>query len=175
VILVRHAMPEVRPDVPAQSWELGEAGRAAARALARVLPPAPFALTSDEPKARQTAEEIVGVQGGTLAVDARLGEARRPPGWDAEFRARAREYVGGREHAGWEPHAEVVARVDAAVRAGLSAALAAPLVVVGHGQALALWLRATGAIDDAAQFWSALALPDAWAAGLDGDAPVRVT
>jgi hypothetical protein len=85
VILVRHAMPEVRPEVPAERWELGEAGRAAARAC-----------------------------GDT------------------------------------------------------------PLVVVGHGQALTLWLRDIGAIADAPRFWSALAFPDAWAADLAGHAPVRV-
>jgi broad specificity phosphatase PhoE len=174
VILVRHAMPEVRPEVPAERWELGEAGRAAARALARALPPAPFVLSSDEPKARQTADAIVAVGGGTLAIDAGLAEAGRPPGWEADFRARAREYVGGREHAGWEPHAAVVARVDAAVRAGLRACGDTPLVVVGHGQALTLWLRDIGAIADAPRFWSELAFPDAWAADLAGHAPVRV-
>jgi broad specificity phosphatase PhoE len=142
----------------------------------------PFTLTSDEPKAQQTAEELVAVCGGTVAVDARVAETRRPNVWDVNFRELARQYVIGRQHRGWEPHDAVVGRFDAAVRAGLGANQAAPLVVVSHGQALTLWLRSVGAIADAPSFWSELAFPDAWTvrvrwsrgALLADDAPVRV-
>jgi broad specificity phosphatase PhoE len=162
VVLVRHAMPEIQPDLPAERWRLGDDGRAAARELAGSLPRGPFALTSDEPKAQQTAEELVAVCGGTLAVDARVAETRRPHVWDVNFRELARQYVAGRQHPGWEPHDAVVGRFDAAVRAGLGARHGAPLVVVTHGQALTLWLRSVGAIDDAPRFWSELEFPDAW-------------
>jgi broad specificity phosphatase PhoE len=162
VVLVRHAMPERQSDVPAERWRLGDAGRAAARELAGALPRELFAVTSDEPKAQQTAEELIAVCGGTLAVDARVAETHRPRAWDEGFRERARQYVGGRRHAGWEPQEAVVARFDAAVRAGLGALGTAPLIVVSHGQALTLWLRSVGAVDDAPSFWSALAFPDAW-------------
>jgi broad specificity phosphatase PhoE len=162
VVLVRHAMPETQPDVPAERWRLGDDGRAAARELADALPRAPFALTSDEPKAQQTAEELVAICGGTLAVDARVAETRRPHVWDASFRELARQYVAGCQRPGWEPHQAVVGRFDAAVRAGLGARHGAPLVVVTHGQALTLWLRSVGAIDDAPRFWSELEFPDAW-------------
>jgi broad specificity phosphatase PhoE len=159
-------MPERRPDVPAERWQLGDAGRAAARALARALPRAPFMLTSDEPKARRTAHELVAIRGGTLAVDPRLAETHRPHVWDANFSELARQYVGGHHHRGWERHDAVVARFDAAVRAGLGAGGQAPLVVVSHGQALTLWLRAVGAIDDAPRFWAELGFPDAWTVGV---------
>jgi broad specificity phosphatase PhoE len=181
VILVKHAMPEIRPDVPAERWELGDEGRAAARALAGALPPAPLTLASDEPKAQQTAEELVAVCGGTLAVDARVAETRRPHVWDTEFPARAREYVGGHRHDGWEAHDSVVARFDAAVRAGLRACPGHPLVIVSHGQALTLWLHSVGAIRDAPRFWSGLSFPDAWTVdvrwgggALAAGAPVRI-
>jgi broad specificity phosphatase PhoE len=106
VLLVRHAMPEVRPDVPAERWRRGDEG----------------------------------------------------------------------------PHEAVVERFDAAVRAGLAASQAAPLIVVDHGQALTLWLHSVGAVDDAPGFWSQLAFPDAWTVSVrwsDGAlvadaAPVRV-
>jgi broad specificity phosphatase PhoE len=100
VVLVRHAMPETQPDAPAERWRLGDNGRAAARELADALPRAPFALTSDEPKAQQTAAEIVAICGGTLAVDARVAETRRPHVWDASFRELARQYVAGHQHPG---------------------------------------------------------------------------
>ena len=162
VVLVRHAMPEPQPDVPARRWRLGDDGRAAARALAGALPRAPLTLTSDEPKAQQTAQELFAICGGTLAVDARFAETRRPHVWDVNFRELVRQYVSGRRHRGWEPHDAVVGRFDAAVRAGLGASQGAPLVVVSHGQALTLWLRGVGAIYDAPGFWAELAFPDAW-------------
>ena len=182
VVLVRHAMPETQPDVPAERWRLGDDGRAAARELARALPLAAYVLTSDEPKARQTAEEVVAVCGGTIAVDARVAETRRPHVWDVDFRELARQYVAGRQHSGWEPRDAVVGRFDAAIRDALGASRGAPLVVVNHGQALTLWLRSVGAVDDAPGFWSELAFPDAWTVSvrwshgalLTGDAPVHV-
>ena len=174
-------MPEVRRDVGAEHWQLGDEGRAAARALAGALPSSPFTLTSNEPKAQQTAEELVAVCGGVLAVDARVAETRRPPVWDTEFRELARDYVGGRQHDGWEPHRAVVVRFDAAVRAGLRARQGAPVVIVNHGRALTLWLRSVGAIQDAPRFWSELSFPDAWTVSvrlagqaLVGDAPARL-
>jgi broad specificity phosphatase PhoE len=182
VVLVRHAMPETQPDVPAERWPLGEAGRATARELADALPQSCFVLTSDEPKAQQTAEELVAVCGGTLSVDARVAETRRPHVWDVDYRELARQYVAGHRHQGWEPHDAVIRRFDAAVRDGLGASQRAPLVVVNHGQALTLWLRSVGAVNDPLRFWSELAFPDAWmvsvrwsqGALLAADAPIRV-
>jgi broad specificity phosphatase PhoE len=162
VVLVRHAMPVMEPDVPAERWRLGDDGRAAARDLAAALPRAPFAVTSDEPKAQQTAQEVVAVCGGTVTVDARVAETRRPHAWDEHFAERARQFVAGRRHDGWEPQHAVIARFDAAVREALDASNGAPVVVVTHGQALTLWLQSIGAVDDAARFWSELAFPDAW-------------
>jgi broad specificity phosphatase PhoE len=167
VVLVRHAMPVMAPEVPAERWRLDTEGRAAARALARALPRALFAVTSDEPKARQTAEELVDVCGGTLTVDARVAETRRPQAWDVDFAERARQFVAGRQHAGWEPQRAVVGRFDAAVREAIDASHGAPVVVVTHGQAMTLWLRSVRAVDDGPRFWSELAFPDAWSVGLE--------
>jgi broad specificity phosphatase PhoE len=166
VVLVRHAMPVIEPEVPADLWRLGAHGRAAARELAGALPQAPFAVSSDELRARQTAEEMVAVCGGTLTVDARVAETRRPRVWDANFAELARQFVAGRRHRGWETHDAVVSRFDAAVGEALGASGGAPVVVVTHGQVLTLWLRSVGALDDAPRFWSELAFPDAWAVTL---------
>jgi broad specificity phosphatase PhoE len=161
VVLVRHAMPVMEPEVPAELWRLGDDGRAAARELAGALPRAPFVITSDEPKARQTAEELVAVCPGRLTVDARVAETRRPHVWSADFADLARRFLAGHRHAGWESQDAVVSRFDAAVREALDAS-GGPLVVVTHGQAMTLWLHSVGAVDDAPRFWSELAFPDAW-------------
>jgi broad specificity phosphatase PhoE len=157
VILVRHAMPAIEPDVPPERWRLGEEGRAAARALADRVPRMTHVVTSDEPKAYETAEAL---RGWILTIDRRVAEASRPPVADG-YRDLARLYVAGHEHEGWEPHERVVARFRVAIRLALG--YLEPLVVVDHGLALTLWLRSIGAIADPAEFWSALAFPDAWA------------
>jgi broad specificity phosphatase PhoE len=167
VLLVRHAMPVMEPELPAELWRLGDDGRAAAHELAGALPRAALVVTSDEPKARQTAQAVVGVCGGTLAVDARVAETRRPHAWDANFPELARQFVAGRQHPGWESQHAVVSRFDAAVREALDASHAAQVVVVTHGQALTLWLCSVGAVQDAHRFWSELAFPDAWMVTVD--------
>jgi broad specificity phosphatase PhoE len=149
VILVRHAMPEVVPGVPPHEWELGPEGRAVARALAAALPSEPQVISSDEPKALQTAEEIVAVRGGTLIVDHRLAEARRPTEWDQDYRARAARYVGGEALAGWEPHDAVIERFAAAANGD---------IIVTHGLAMTLYLG------QGVAFWEELRFPDAWSA-----------
>jgi broad specificity phosphatase PhoE len=148
LILVRHAMPEVVPGVAPHLWELGESGRAAARDLARRLE-GRSVVTSDEAKARQTAEEIVAVRGGEMIVDNRLREATRPTAWDQNYREQARRYVGGEALDGWEPHTAVIARVTAAARGD---------IVVTHGLAMTLYLGA------GVRFWEELRFPDAWSA-----------
>jgi broad specificity phosphatase PhoE len=159
-------MPVMQCQVPADLWRLDHEGRAAARELASALPRAPLVVTSDEPKAQQTAEELVGAGGGTLSVDARVAETRRPHVWDANFAELARQFVGGHRHPGWETQDAVVSRFDAAVREALAASHGAPVVVVTHGQALTLWLRSVDAVDDGPRFWSELAFPDAWTVSL---------
>jgi broad specificity phosphatase PhoE len=149
VILVRHAMPEVVPGVAPHLWELGESGRAAARALAARLDGVAHVVTSDEPKARQTAEEIAAVHAAQIVVDARLREATRPTAWDGGYRDMARRYVAGEALDGWEPHAKVKARMAAAASGD---------VVVTHGLAMTLHLGA------GARFWEELWFPDAWSA-----------
>jgi broad specificity phosphatase PhoE len=150
VILVRHAMPEIVRDVPPDEWHLGAAGRAAARELADRLPHGPRVVSSDEPKARETAEEIAAVCGGSVTVDARLREAARPTAWDPDYRTNARRYLAGEALAGWEDHAAVARRVaEAAQNADIA---------VTHGLAITLLLG------ESISFWEQLRFPDAWSA-----------
>jgi broad specificity phosphatase PhoE len=156
VILVRHAMPELDPAVPHHDWHLGEAGRAAARELAARLPRDARVVSSDEPKARETAEEI----GLPFRLDARLREVARPAVWRDDYRAIARRYVAGETLDGWEPHDAVIARLRAAATAD---------IVVTHGLAMTVFLG-----QDVA-FWEELKFPDAWRVSPPGRIPARRT
>jgi broad specificity phosphatase PhoE len=150
VLLVRHAMPAARADIAARDWPLSAEGLAAARRLR--LPTGASLVASDEPKAAQTLR--AACPGAEILADAGFGEVRRPGEWDGDHRARARAYVEGARHAGWEPQEQVVARFEAAI-----ARHATPgrLLIVGtHGMALTLWL----ALRDPGPFWAALRFPD---------------
>lgn len=66
LFLVKHALPEIKPDVPAKTWRLGERGRAQSALLAEALRPyrPGVVITSDEPKAAETgriAAKILGL------------------------------------------------------------------------------------------------------------------
>jgi 2,3-bisphosphoglycerate-dependent phosphoglycerate mutase len=147
VILVRHAMPELDPAAAHHDWHLGAEGRAAARALAAHLEGGRI-VSSDEPKASETADEIAAVCGGSVRLDARLREATRPTGWRDDYRALAARYVGGERLAGWEDHGAVAQRVAEAVEQAD--------IVVTHGLAMTLFLGQSVA------FWEQLRFPDAW-------------
>ncbi len=164
VILVRHAMPVLVPEVSAEQWRLGPPGRAAARALGRTLEPG-VVVSSDEPKAAETAAEIAAVHGAGVGLDHRFGEAHRPYVWtdDASYRDRARAYLRGESVEGWEPHAFVAARFAAALADHAPRALATgvPLIVVTHGLAMTLWAWSIGAATDRVAWWEPLGFPDA--------------
>lgn len=165
-VYVRHAMAVSDPDLPPSRWDLGAAGRAAAKDLAARLEvnrPVAALITSPEPKAVGTAEPIAERFGVDLHLDDRLVEARRP--WvGKDYRAVAHRYLNGEEVDGWEDRGEVAARVGAAVRAVRAAGPPdAASIVVGHGLALCLHLGpGLPAGFDLAAFWARLAFPDAW-------------
>ena len=162
VLLVRHAMPVVDRAVPADRWRLGGHGRCAAQRLSAVIPNEPFAVTSDEPKARETAEAALAACGGGQIRDTRVGETGRPHLWHDDFAEVACSYLAGRRHQGWEPPDAVASRFDAAVTDAVRVSGGASVVVFTHGLALTLWLQSIGAVKDAPRFWSELTLPDVW-------------
>ena len=162
LVLVRHAMPEVRPDVPAPRWHLGERGRLAARNLRHALPEDPYLVASDEPKAIETLAEAS--DGADVTIDAAFAEVRRPhsPSEDTH-RALVMAYLRGAAHAGWEPHSAVVRRFDAALRRHRAEASSrGKVLVVGtHGTAMTVWLFASVRSGvDPVEFWAMLAFPD---------------
>lgn len=138
--LIRHAHTEPRADVPSPEWGLTAEGREAARVLA--LRDQWLELTlvasSQEPKARATAEPIAVAAALDLRIERDLREAGRP--WvDGDYAAIARRYLAGEETPGWEPADEVRERMQRAVRV-LSVEAGGPLAIVSHGLALSLLL-----------------------------------
>lgn len=158
LVLVRHAMPAFGPDVPAQEWELSTDGRAAAAALARLLPAGARLVGSDEPKAWQTLEPA----GPVHDRDPRFNEVSRTgEPWCGDFQVWRRNYVSGTDHPGWEPRAEVAARFNAGVTDQLAAAADGALVVASHGMAMTVWLTERFGLADPGEFWAGLRFPDA--------------
>ncbi len=153
--LVRHAMPEIRPEVPPAEWELGARSHRDARALAGRLPAGGLLVASAEPKARQTLEPA-----GPVRTDERFNEVWRDEPYGGDFRARRLGYVTGTDHPGWEPRDEAAARFAAGVRYWLSQVDGRPLVIASHGMAMTLWLTATGRVADPGTFWAGLQFPD---------------
>jgi broad specificity phosphatase PhoE len=156
-------MPHVDPSSPAESWQLGADGRAAARRLAPLVDGPVHAVASPEPKAVQTLEECL--PSSPIRTDPGFAEVRRPHEWtDGDtYRATARAYVQGRLPDGWERQEDVVARFDAAVvhHAALASAANRTLVIGTHGLATTLWLAGRfPLLPSPERFWERLRLPD---------------
>jgi broad specificity phosphatase PhoE len=164
LVLVRHAMPEIDPDLPANRWQLSAAGRDAAQAMHAHLPADGYLVASDEPKAIQTLRDMSG--NFDIPSNPGFAEVRRRQRWttDEEYRAVARSYVDGTRHPGWEGHDDLVARFESALEyhAAQAAAAARPLIVGTHGMALTLWLASRGLIGATSptDFWETLCFPE---------------
>jgi broad specificity phosphatase PhoE len=161
VLLVRHSVPAIDPDVPAEEWRLSADGRVRCEALAeRLATYEPQTIVSSpEPKARETAELVGGQLGLAVRESKDLREqARRTVGWlqreqlEAGIRGlfdRRDEVVFGEESA-----ADALARFTRAVDG-----LGPDAVVVSHGTVISLYAAArTGR--DAFEIWRSLELPD---------------
>lgn len=79
LVLVKHSFPEVDPDVPARKWRLSDEGRVRSRILGEEL--AGYVLdlivSSDEPKAVDTAEIAAGVLNVPIEIVKGLHEHER--------------------------------------------------------------------------------------------------
>ena len=161
IILVRHAMPKVVPGVASNLWGLGDAGREDCVLLAHALPPGITAVwSSDERKARETAE-VIGLRLGLpVSTDSGFAEVDRPQIWDRDYREIAAAYLRGIAEPGWESPEAVVRRFQAALeRASTDAS--GDVLVVNHGLAMTLWVSSRAAIE-AEKWWRDLTFPDAW-------------
>jgi broad specificity phosphatase PhoE len=161
VILVRHALPEVHQGTSSKLWGLGESAREDCVLLAYALPPGiPRIISSDERKARETAD-VLGLRLGVqVEVDPRFQEVDRPQVWDRDYREVAAGYLSGIHEPGWESQGSVVDRFRAGIEQATDT-FGEDIVVVNHGLAMSLWVASAVSID-LVPWWKALTFPDAW-------------
>ncbi len=167
LILVRHSNSEEDPTLPASQWNLSSFGRQRCILLAekiRNYAPARV-ITSTEPKAIQTANELAKVfnlphsefsglhehdRQGIAHMDGDIFETSV-----ARFFAQPDEIVFGRESA-----ATALQRFSASLQAAISRFPRETVVVVSHGTVLSLWAAAMSG-DEPFQIWKRLGMPAA--------------
>jgi broad specificity phosphatase PhoE len=165
LILIKHARPETRDDVPSHQWRLSEAGRASCAALVEKLHAyAPGVIvTSNEPKARETGQLVAGTLGVSCETAAGLEEHDRsnvPFMRSADFISSMVNFFRERDRLvlGRETAAEAERRIVAAIDELLEAHPVGNLAVVTHGTVLALFAAARLGLDPFAN-WRAMGLP----------------
>ena len=167
LILVRHAAPMKQPEVPAREWSLSPAGYNDAARLGQLLAAyAPASIiSSDELKARQTAQPLADRLGLPVAILPGLHEhERRAVGYlgDAAFQATMARLFAEPDTLvfGEETANQSLARFTQAVRETLASYPDGDLALFTHGTVLSLFVAAHSE-NDPMTFWYHLQLP-AW-------------
>jgi len=163
VVLVKHAVPVLEPDIPAREWRLGEEGENQARALARRLEPfMPVGLvTSSEPKAVRTAEIVAAALGISLRIIDELEEFDRPAlpiVSRADHERLNAQIFADLSHVvlGSESGAGARGRFQSAVTRAIETADRETLVIISHGTVISLLVAAHNDDVDAFEFWKGL-------------------
>jgi broad specificity phosphatase PhoE len=175
LFLIRHAAPAKNPALPAREWSLSPTGRADAERLAEILTPfapamiipgVPAAIiTSDELKARQTAQPLADRLGMTVEVMAGLHEhERRTVGYldDETFQATMARFFAEPDTLvfGEETASQALARFSRAVEDALARHPEGDIAIFTHGTVMSLFVAAHSIIKPM-DFWWHLHLP-AW-------------
>jgi broad specificity phosphatase PhoE len=165
LILVKHAPPEVVPDVPPEQWTLSEKGRALSVPLAgRLAAHAPAVIvSSEEPKAAETARlvaERLGVPWRTAPGLHEHDRSNVPHMRSGEFISsmelffrRPGDLVLGRETAN-----QARDRFEAAVQEIVDGHDDGNITIVSHGTVIALMLEGRDSRGGFAT-WRAMGLP----------------
>jgi broad specificity phosphatase PhoE len=165
LILVRHSLPQIRPDAPARSWPLCDEGRRRCTPLARRLADyAPTAImASVEPKAVETAQIVAATLGLPYETQEGLHEHERNNAGFLEadafehavrgLFARPDDLVFGRETArqAQDRFTLAIQHVHARHREGTVA-------VVAHGTVMALFVARHAGVEPFA-LWQKLGAP----------------
>lgn len=165
LILVKHSVPEIEADRPANTWKLSQEGQLRAQGLAEDLQrfEPEVIVSSNEPKAKETAEIVARQLQLDMQVHPELREHDRSNmpylSHDTfqmsirEFFQKPDELVFGRETAN-----QAYTRFYRSVHAVLTEHRNKTVVIVTHGTVISLFVsRLTGSSD--LELWNKLGLP----------------
>lgn len=165
LILVKHSVPEMDVDRPANTWKLSGEGRMRAQRLAEELKSfePDVIVSSDEPKAKETAEIVATYLGLDMQILSSLHEHDRsnvPYLSQDAFQASIRDFFQEPDQLvfGKETANQAYVRFYHAIHSILNENLNKTVVVVTHGTVISLFVaRLTGSSD--LELWSKLGLP----------------
>lgn len=165
LILVRHSLPVIMGEQPANQWQLSEEGRRRCGRLAELLSAHhPVAIvTSTEPKAIETGQIIGERLGIPVGAAPNLHEHERPRA-DLDtvehFQAKVARLLEhpGEPVFGVETGDEAHERFEAAVDDAMKQHPAGNLAIVSHGTVMTLFVARVAGIDPV-PFWKELGLP----------------
>lgn len=171
IYLIKHASPQVQPDVPAEAWELSPTGIAESRRLGadarqwglRAV------YSSSEPKARSTGLLIADEQHLPLHVVEGFEELRIDWIGNADaYSERIREILNqpAISQRGAERASDAAERFASAMQIVAEAEL--PAAVIAHGRVLTAYLAHLLDLDDPYAFWRAMPMASWVALDLDG-------
>lgn len=165
LVMIKHARPLVDPARPGHQWRLSEQGRADAGRLAEALRTRGIArvYSSDEPKARETADVLAGALGVPVMVADDLHEHDRsnvPHMRSGEFISHMELFFRRRSERvlGLESADECLHRFATAVGALETGSAGETVAVVSHGTVIALYLASLGA-GKPFELWRRMGLP----------------
>jgi 2,3-bisphosphoglycerate-dependent phosphoglycerate mutase len=141
LILVRHSQVATDPAVPPKQWRLSQPGRDLCLPLAEALRPytPEILLSSDEPKAIDTANLIANQLGLCVQIAAALDEHRRPYVAEGFLDLMQHLFQAPDERVfGEESAVEATVRFGTAVDAAVKVNTGSTLAIVTHGTVLAL-------------------------------------
>ncbi len=168
LILIKHSLPEINPNLPAAEWHLSAEGRQRCERLAdRLAQHQPQALyCSREPKAQETARLVAQRLGlSARPLDGLQEHARRSEVYTCqdEFEASMRRFFDRPQDLvfGEETAAQAQARFSAALNTLLAQHPDQTLAIVAHGTVITLFTLLTNASPTlpAFELWQRLGLP----------------
>lgn len=165
LILVKHSVPEIDRDRPANTWTLSDEGRLRAHRLVEELKSfgTELIFSSEQPKAKETAEIIAGGLKLETQIIPGLHEHDRsnvPYLSQDAFQASIRDFFQEPDQLvfGKETANQAYVRFYHAIHSILNENLNKTVVVVTHGTVISLFVaRLTGSSD--LELWSKLGLP----------------
>lgn len=180
LILIKHAAPLVDPATSSDLWKLSEAGRFQCQALGERLESEhiQWIVSSEEPKARETAEILSRKFGRPVRSAPGLGEhdRRNVP------HMRSRDFISmmelffrkpGERVLGSESANEALERFTKAVDEVIASHAEGNVAIVAHGTAIALYLAANSH-RSGFELWRAMGLPSYAVVSLPGREVVEV-